>query len=1799
MRGVVTAALVMIALIGALGLVWAQGPDPCPYEMRAYVDDASTTDSDTHQFNLSTIRATYVCPHCGYSSYYAGKCPDPYGDTSHPTNLDLVKVPPKARVLATALQSVAVGFRDYQYRPTNVPALPPPAPQALVGRAILGKVFHPFDAGAPVGFQDYRSTLHLQTCDLVSASAGATPAGSIDSDSRLRLFIMPPGVTRPCAIQTDLDNIDSQDDGDLFDADDDPTIKDAYIQIGLNPYRVDNGDEWLIRYTRTENGAGTLTDARVQACSLLYGFDMDIADDDPTDDGTNYYLTNSGAVNVQIHHLQFDGTDGTDTTWLFHFTVMSNTYLMPSSRFDELGSVGEPKQVDNDGDGFRENDADWNAATQDYNPGGDDDDELKEWAWDDTFPTLTDAKECWLELGSGSAVSGGIADDSDIAETPGDGTAEPVPYVIPPNMVGVGIAAVQYSNEGDDLSGDHDDRNDFRFYNGWEWQYDYQEDVTNDGLARKNPPAQKFESGPPNSTQRPWVQYLGECHYFSSRVELPPPTETWLHSDGSGTLPWPNADYPRIVIGEVDGSGNVAGEYGPGANTPTRYFELYNRCHHDSGSGQDDRVLRCDFCGYTFVDTTPSDPSDDLCPFHPDSNMTVLSTYYTAGVELWRKLAVSGEVESTGGTSAVRHVLPEIALKYHEDRRYVYPSEISAATAGDQAVHFEIPKYQPPSVPAVAGANYANNLSGDEGYRGGLIVHADQRNYGSGSSGLTGGWNVFYRCPDCGGLTTDPDNHPATACSGHQVCPYCGSEYPPSAAYGTQCGFCGGDLDSVTGDDTVQEHDLWCEEYDVGDIQVSVLRKPAMRATVPAVQIGRVQPGVNTYRPDTNVQNVAAGYRAFPSETSPRTGLPVLNDGNVTSPIRVANVYDPDASAREISLPHYSRIEVPAYDYSYTRIAQSTPITRLTLQSYNPGLTADAEWDITSALPFATGGTELFGRLQAGYSGYPVPLGQPAGTYLGQTLYFLDTDGDGALDFEIGGPGGTATNTFDAQFDPLADHPLEPVYDTVLGDVRVFGSRLPQNDYYSADASPVPIIDPDNKVQVIWVGNRPSVYEPTPKAVGSECPPGNSTANIPSSSAPVNLLYAKAEYAGDVADDQLYRGYAWDAAAGLLTDAYNLSNDSAEGTVSSSPWALGDAAARWVFWHRRLQHPGGTESTLRYDTSTASDWAWTGSGAGEWIYASGLPKENLRSFIDGDGEHWLFWHTGSEGKQYLMYRWDYTLGTTDNKEGPVPVTNRAAPQWRADAFPAIDPRDTANDVGIKKPTQSPFTYTKDPSVFSDPSGNVNLFFSGYARSEGEADICWTRFDPGGMDGADSTIPNYGKLAFSRLQPADGPYVYTTSGSWVAMPEEFSANGLRQVFSSRGLDWLCHHTTEDWSFAHGYDGSLAEVDPEARNPGDINLTPGNSNYLWSNSYLDPAFCLALIYDDPSDGNRPQAQLFHVAWQKGTYYRSRGAYRVLPRLYPLTAGAPPAALVDSGSGYYLLMDPKVTELRAKGMTVPDQYVVMEIGPATGTVSFSSPLYNVDNPADPVTVFPARDAEADLMDVAVYGAYYPYVYRVTRNGADDDCPSAFYNADLDPGRLTVFWRRRYPVSSSPHFGRSGFMHKTYTTSVRVAKPSISSIASVVNAYDTGTDIPYSANNGAGIITVSEGYIGYTLQITYDSADGSSGVVEWHEVPGWSVETPVPIRTGGAEGRLVVKPEAYTVKNEQDEDVSNVRYWLFWTSLGRVYDLRLLDASSARAAGDPIIVQSADVYSAVVSPDAGPVIRERRTSSVSFDPS
>ncbi|MFO7947893.1 MAG: hypothetical protein R6V19_13900, partial [Armatimonadota bacterium] len=312
--------------------------------------------------------------------------------------------------------------------------------------------------------------------------------------------------------------------------------------------------------------------------------------------------------------------------------------------------------------------------------------------------------------------------------------------------------------------------------------------------------------------------------------------------------------------------------------------------------------------------------------------------------------------------------------------------------------------------------------------------------------------------------------------------------------------------------------------------------------------------------------------------------------------------------------------------------------------------------------------------------------------------------------------------------------------------------------------------------------------------------------------------------------------------------------------------------------------------------------------------------------------------------------------------------------------------------------------------------------------------------------------------------------------------------------------------------------------------------------------------------------------------------------------------PAAYATPDGDGYVLVDPS-RDGRA---------ITMEVNPAMGSVAFSSPLFNVDRPNDRLAVFNDNLTTTvggnayNLTDVAVYGAYSPYIYRVTRNGAADDCPSAFYGLS-SAGRLTVFWRRSYPSSQPPHYGRSGFMYKSLTTAVQVARPPMDGEPSSVSR-------PYlAADTASGVLLYGPGDIGRAVNVTYTSQVDGATHVETHEIPGWTREKPVPVRTSGAEGRLVVKPEVYNTTYQLPDGASAstdvVRYWLFWTSLGTVYDMRLLNEvapdttpnAAARPGGtapEPIFLQSADVFTTVIAPEFGPTMRERVSPVVSFDP-
>jgi len=448
--------------------------------------------------------------------------------------------------------------------------------------------------------------------------------------------------------------------------------------------------------------------------------------------------------------------------------------------------------------------------------------------------------------------------------------------------------------------------------------------------------------------------------------------------------------------------------------------------------------------------------------------------------------------------------------------------------------------------------------------------------------------------------------------------------------------------------------------------------------------------------------------------------------------------------------------------------------------------------------------------------------------------------------------------------------------------------------------------------------------------------------------------------------------------------------------------------------------------------------------------------------------------------------------------------------------------------------------------------------------EGQADICWTKFNGSTMTNAASGVQwandNYSKLPFPRVTD-----------------EEMEADGLHQVFAARHLDWMVGRN------------------PAADMPVTRAYVPGGG--------LSPAFRLQLGYHDIIGDNQPQpTQSFDIGWDDtndNTYDRARGVYNVTPVFYPVSGSELPLRCrIAHGSGWYL-RDPNSPASNPRPLT-------MTINPAAGTVTFSSPLFNEDAPTDRTAALWSTDTfggnalDPELEEVVLHAAYTPYVYRVTRSGAADDSPSAFWDPSTG-GRLTVFWRRSFPANEAPHFGRPAYMYKCYTTSIQVGRPPVTGNPTITEWFSGNAVGVLSSNANAGIYTIDPTVGQAFLRVEYD--DGTTTRVERHQVIGWSQEMVVPVDTVVGEGAMVAVPEAFDVPNAEGADPATngapaVRYWLFWSSPRGVYDLRLVENGGTRVEGDLPIHPSSDIYSAVVAPDFGSLVPERTVPAIVTNP-
>ena len=1129
-------------------------------------------------------------------------------------------------------------------------------------------------------------------------------------------------------------------------------------------------------------------------------------------------------------------------------------------------------------------------------------------------------------------------------------------------------------------------------------------------------------------------------------------------------------------------------------------------------------------------------------------------------------------------------------------------------------------------------AGYVVTGANPLGLQVGAVIDVLPPGYDGGNTpGITrfagnGQWDQYYRCPDCGRL------HPAGAaggcpqdcvalrytgagiaygpatvnpCPGHYFCQTCGNSVTVAEANAavtaglttaaTQCPFCGGPLKLIPAiagagvNHVMTEADLEAEEFDTFDLQLSVSRKVEVATDQPAVDLGRVSPGVSAISPDTTVGTIASGWpMPFGADASLPVPTSAGNAGNVSTPVRPS--YMPAGAGFAADTQVLSRADMdparylregllclnPIYVGSVSATSTGTYFVggHLTPRQADlsfPGTASPWGLSMPSQEPGAPIAASNWMFWQGGASN-PLPLGLPVGAYRGQMYTFLDTNNDGYLRFWQKSTGAIAT-TQTMPFDPEYDIPLQPV--TTYGmQTRVTESRLPANDYYANDSSPTARFittaigggGTNRYLQAIWTTNRTNTAALNATVAASTAAPAASPNPYP-----YNLVYATTPTAL-VPDNfnPFHDGYGWLSG----TDARAITSDAVAtsgGSVNASPSTLTDSTgAQWLVWYRRLNHAGGSQSTFEYapaDPAAGFPFGWNASSH---IYSTGLAKEHVRGFARSDNNlQWYFWdsptqYTGGSGRT-IFYRWDFN-GTPSSQEAPLPVDNSIGLGTPRDFAGGMDNR------SVLKPSHSPFVYASTPCPLEMLNGVtplVSVFFSGYARSTQTSDICWVQFNRDGLAAPGNwRTNNAGKLPFARITDNVNlpPVENYTTGAAQNPGEEFRADGLRTVFSSRHMDWQVQKDSGGNDFGRNYASSGAANDPASWNP---------------------KFYLGIVRDDLGDGAAPVANMYMLTWNSGqdTYDRRRGTYIVTPTLLAIN-GAPalPATCVLPNGQ---LRDPNAA---ASGRTRP---VTLEIDPAAGTLRFSAPLFNIDNSADPTCVFntTAMSVTPALADVKVYGSYTPYVYRVTNAGGSDDCPNAFWQGGAAQ-RLLVFWRRNYSASQAPAAGRSAVMYKIWSTGVSLDHPPLTNLA----VTDAGGNAyaPSATDAANGLVSFPSAQIGNQFIFSYVGPD-SATCNERHLVLGWSNEMPVPISSVTAESSaLTVTPETYqplAIRGGKAETLDNTRYWLFWSSPRAIFDLRTA-ASNGQA-----IHQSGDIFTATVKPQSNTLSREVDTGTVDFN--
>ncbi len=1686
-------SMIAILIIGLIAIAAPAFGDAPPWELRAYLstytDDADTA-TETWTWNYTAIRHRWACNHCGYSTSLpsAGEdCPNPWDIAGHPDE-PLVAARPERRVLGYL--GVEAAMRDGA------------ATAPLVGRPFRPGGAHepdwlasPWLLNEEMPAEDVGSYMTLRTQGLDDVVA---------PNDALRFLVIQPGAVRAAASFDYL--VPGGEEGDPNEVSEAPafyltdeegvagTAEAEDYGIHVNPYRVSDGDEFIIRHSErrelVDDGTGNMiyvtTGLNVQVYSTLYGSDFDPEDNLDEDDLRAAYfndqgctvITNSGALRIEVPR-QYDeepvenGDNGENgdpengenggpipdirqNTWVLRIRIRSNTTTLP-----------RPQEVDHGADEpdiIADINADLSAVKQPY-----------------VLADLNRTPHLSTNVVEGST-------EYEVEEKPiqtnGEGTTEIWPYRMPPASAGRGRAMVQWSHRDEEpewsVSRPDDARNVF-YYTGREWHYVLDPESPDERLVTNEHVADQTEF----STQVPGLEnpaYI-DTYFMVSRAHPLLTGQEWARWEpGSGIVSLGPEDLdpevasgglPRIVIGDWNDTG-YGGEYGPGSMTPSRDFYLGNRT---PGALRECRVRRRG-CGTIYLSEHEHDEDCPACGRTLRDGGGRLELLYDS----WEPLAASPAGQS--------FFMPHSSLRFLPGGSTIPMGAIDYP----QRLRAEIPPYQPPSVPGGADNRYENNIAADQGYRGTVVAfHRD----GVGALGSNDTWDVFYLAPGSGARLLARGE--ADQDDAETACPTCDSRYRRDE---DDCRYCATDLERES--PPVPHSALTAQEFAPLGVQVSVARRIGLAADERIVDLGWVAPGAP--------RNVEGG-EPMPSELSRLQDVRIRNEGNLS--------VETDMSAG----PLY-RTQIDPTARSEGRVEQSVPLHEDTLEvELN-----DDPWILWPQDGTGAMGQRAVARLRAGREDRPVAMGQPLGSYIGDAELFIDLG---------------------------EDEEVAPFATTL----RVVEARVPQSDFELADMEPTLVIHGD-ELKVLWTAQEP---EDT-----------------------TNIIWSEAEF------DEYWR---WVLSDGVPADAYNLtdSDDPVDQHSSPSVYLNPDDGTPWIAWHRAITTATGMSSAVRIANlaSPGEQWQTAVDDAAKGI--AGLVRP------DSGGLHWLFWHSGPQGRERLRYSADFELETEPPLAPSDLRVSNAMTGTEYDFFEIELPNGEEDEAFLRyrKPAQSPFTFTKQPSVIGDydEDGNfvLDVFFSGHIRALGNSDICWARFnfgDPGeeGFPFADIDN-NFGKVAFPNVANPMADVIGDDDGHDARdMPEILDAGGnvrgyagdrlapspRRQSFQARHIDWRLtydYDTEADW---YEWLTEAAEIDIA--------------------QYNDAKFYLSVVADDGEEW------IYAVLWDEGSYDRSTGLYTVIPQLVRIAPGFEglEAHFVEgipvwhpfedeeegfireiNGTLARALLSPRARD-DAEALGAWDDpaaaqrwpAVTLEINPASGTLTWSTMLFNPDDPEDPAAVFNEENMPG-IADVMMYADYTPFIHRVTTDDANDDSPSAFFDV-AGSGRLDVFWRRSYGDNDAPHFGRPTFLHRAWTRTVHLGDEGAT--GPTVNDLTIGDSPEWDLENGvltvsplAGLSPVS---IGHFIEVAYTDGEGNPRT-ERHRVPGWTAEKPIPVNNVIGEGPLSVFPE---VRSLNGVDIS--RFWLAWSSPREVFD--------PGYEGGGRIRQSTDIYTGVVVLDHGSLIPE-----------